>query len=101
MWHHEGMWAVNTMSCLPVKEVRSLSQNSCWTALLEPSWYVGVHAWLLRKEWIPSIPKAMVLKSKALLRLKCQLGIEEFEEKKIGGASLAKNTGESWILRPE
>lgn len=54
--HQEGMWAVNTMSCLPVAEVGPLSQRLGWVALLEPSWCVGVQAWLLRKEKIPSIP---------------------------------------------
>lgn len=42
-------------SCLPVGEVRPLSQSSSWAALLKPSGCVGVRAWLLRKERIPSI----------------------------------------------
>lgn len=32
------------MSCLPVAEVRPLSQSLGWAALLEPSWCVGVQA---------------------------------------------------------
>lgn len=73
MWvlNWKGMWVVSTMSCLPVREVRPLSQKSCRAALLQPSSCVGVQAWILWKEKIPSIPKAMLLESKSLLRLRC------------------------------
>lgn len=92
VWHREGMWAVSTVSCLPVAEVTPLSQSSGWAALLEPSWCVGVQAWLLRKDRFPSIPKAVVLESRALLRLRFHLGVEQFENK-IWEATLTRTQG--------
>lgn len=73
MWvpHREGMWAVSTTSCLPVGEVRPLSQKSRRAASFPPSCCVGVQVWILRKEKIPSIPKAMLLESRSLLVLRC------------------------------
>lgn len=68
--HREEMWVVSTTSCLPVGEVRPLSQKSCRAASLQPSYCVGVQAWILWKEKIPSIPKATILESKSLLGLR-------------------------------
>lgn len=79
VWQLKEMWAVSTMSCLPVGDVRPLNHNSGWAALLQPPWCVGVQARLLRMERIPSIPNSVVLEFRSLLKLRCQLGIEQFE----------------------
>lgn len=78
--------------------IRPLSQYSSWAALLEPSWCVGVQTWLLRKERIPSIPKAMVLESRSLLRLRCQLGVEQLEDNEIWESILTRTrAGGGWV----
>lgn len=53
---------------------------------------MGLQAWLLSKDRIPSIPKAVVLESRALFRLRFHLGVEQFENK-IWEAPLTRTQG--------